>query len=141
MKHFTIAEFERSATADARGIDNRAPGDVRRRITTLVDRVLDPLREAWGHPIIVTSGYRCPALNRAVSGAANSQHMAGEAADIRAATGRRADNRALMRLVVRLGLPFDQMIWEKGDATGPDWVHISFGPRNRRQIIPSNIKI
>lgn len=141
MKHFSIAEFERSETAAARGIDNRAPVIVRRRIEALVDNVLDPLREAWGHAVIVTSGYRCPVLNRTVGGASNSQHMSGEAADIRAATGRRADNRALMRLIVTLGLPFDQMIWEKGDATGPDWVHVSYGPRNRRQIIPSDLKI
>ncbi len=98
-------------------------------LDTLVDKVLDPLREAYGKPIKVNSGYRCPKLNKAVGGSATSQHMTGQAADITA--GSKAENRKLFDLVRSLKLPFDQLIWEHGGA----WVHVSYGPRNRRQVL------
>lgn len=83
MKHFTFSEFMRSETATKKGIDNVIPNvQVENNITALVDRVLDPLREFIELPIIITSGYRSPALNRAVGGSKNSQHMYGQAADI-----------------------------------------------------------
>lgn len=83
MKHFTFAEFMRSETAAKKGIENVIPNIcVESNITALVDRILDPLREFLGFPVIITSGYRSPALNRAVGGSKNSQHMSGQAADI-----------------------------------------------------------
>ena len=84
MKYFTIKELTRSTTAQLRGIDNTPSQQVINNLTALVENVLDPLREAWGAPIHVNSGYRCPALNKAVSGVPASQHMLGEAADITA---------------------------------------------------------
>lgn len=129
MKYFSFQEFERSDTAYKHGIDNTAPESVRRNIAALVDKVLDPLREAWGRPITVTSGYRCPELNKAVGGAATSQHLLGAAADI--TTGNPVDNRRLFQMVQSLRLPFDQMI-DESDFT---WIHISYSPRNRRQIL------
>ena len=129
MKYFTIAELTRSATAQAKGIDN-APGQGHiDNLRALVDNVLDPLREAWGKPITVNSGYRCPALNRAVGGATASQHQLGQAADITA--GSAADNRRLMQLCLDMGLPFDQLI----DESGFTWLHVSYGPRQRRQVL------
>lgn len=83
MKYFTIAELTKSLTAIRRNIDNTPSEEIRRSLTALVDNILDPLREAYGKPIIVTSGYRCDKLNKAVKGAASSQHVKGEAADIR----------------------------------------------------------
>ena len=82
-----------------------------------------------GKPIIVTSGYRCEKLNRAVGGAASSQHVKGEAADIRSVEDTPEENKKLYDLIVKLGLPFDQLINEYGF----DWVHVSFGSRHRRQ--------
>ena len=82
MKHFTLKEFVKSDTARRLGIDNTPSPQVEERLRQLVDYVLDPLREAYGKPIYVNSGYRCPALNRAVGGVAHSQHLTGEAADI-----------------------------------------------------------
>lgn len=136
MKHFSFQEFEKSDTAYRHGIDNTAPEAARRSLAALVDNILDPLREAWGRPLKVNSGYRCPALNRAVGGSATSQHVKGEAADIDA--GSRADNGRLFKLIQQLGLPFDQLIFERGDRNiGPDWVHVSFRAdgHNRRQIL------
>lgn len=136
MKYFTFQEFERSETAYRHAIDNSVPEAAKAGIAALVDNVLDPLREAWGRPITVTSGYRCPRLNKAVGGVASSQHTKGEAADI--TTGNEIDNAKLFQLAIKLKLPFDQLIFEKGDLrTGPKWVHVSHkaGGENRRQII------
>ncbi len=131
MKYFTISELTKSATAQRRGIDNTASPEVASNLTALVQNVLDPLREAWGAPIIVTSGYRCPKLNATVGGAKSSQHLKGEAADIRTVSDNPADNRQLFELIIRLGLPFDQLI----DEYGYNWIHVSYGPRHRRQVL------
>lgn len=127
MKYFTISELTKSATAKRLGIDNTADASIRANLTALVENVLDPLRARWGMPIIVTSGYRSAALNKAVGGAANSQHTKGEAADIRTVSDSRADNMKLLRCLLRSGIVFDQVIAEYVDAAGrPDWIHVSF---------------
>ena len=127
MRHFTIAELTRSATARRLGIDNTPPASAVRALTAMVDDVLDPLRDAWGGPIRVNSGYRCPELNRAVGGTPSSQHQYGEAADI--TVGSRSGNRRLLALIKRLDLPVDQCIDEKGCR----WIHVSHRRgRNRR---------
>ncbi|MCD7803098.1 MAG: D-Ala-D-Ala carboxypeptidase family metallohydrolase, partial [Clostridiales bacterium] len=72
MKYFTIEELTKSDTATRRGIDNTPTAEAVRNLTTLVDKVLDPLRSAWGGPIVVNSGYRCKALNEAVGGSKTS---------------------------------------------------------------------
>ena len=127
MKYFTIAELTRSTTAQLRGIDNTPSQQVIDNLTALVDNVLDPLREAWGAPIHVNSGYRCPALNKAVGGVPASQHMVGEAADITA--GSRAKNQRLYKLLRKLNLPIDQAINEHDFS----WIHVSYGPRHRHR--------
>lgn len=130
MKHFSFQEFERSETAYRHGIDNTALEEARRNIAVLVDRVLDPLREAWGKPLTVTSGYRCPELNKIVGGAKTSHHLRGMAADI--STGNRVENRRLFQMVLDLKLPFTQLIDEKNFA----WVHISLDPADvKRQVL------
>lgn len=129
MKYFSFQEMEHSDTAVRYCIDNRIPDGLKDNIAQLVDHVLDPLREAWGRPITVNSGYRCAELNRVVGGAKNSQHLTGEAADI--TTGNNADNRRLFQLAIDLGLPFDQLI----DESNFKWIHISYSPRHRRQIL------
>ena len=86
--HFTLEEMTRSATASARNINNALhpahPHDaaVIANLKHLCEEVLEPLRRHVGGPILISSGYRCPALNTAVGGATGSQHMTGEAADI-----------------------------------------------------------
>ena len=105
-KNFSWEEFERSNKAAELGIDNTIPDEnVADNIRALVFNVLQPLRDACGHPLKVNSGYRSKALNKAVKGAANSQHTRGEAADIH------EDNPfTLAWLVLHIGLPFDQLI-------------------------------
>lgn len=125
MKYFTLNELTRSTTARLNGIDNTPSHQVIDNLTALVDNVLDPLREAWGKPIHVNSGYRCKALNTAVGGVPASQHMLGEAADITA--GSREANRQLYSLMRQLKLPVDQAINEYDFR----WIHVSYGPRHR----------
>lgn len=132
MKYFTFEELTASATARRMGIPNIPSWRERENLRLLVDNVLDPLREAWGKPVIVTSGYRCAMLNRIVGGAANSQHTTGMAADIRTLTDTAADNRKLFDLALDLDLPFDQLI----DEYGYDWVHISYSRYvTRKQVL------
>ena len=131
MKYFTIRELTRSATATAEKIDNTPSQAVVDKLTALIENVLDPLREAWGAPIIVTSGYRSPALNRAVKGAPTSQHVLGEAADIHTVSDTKEDNKKLYELIKKLKLPVDQCINEYDD----NWIHVSYGPRHRRMFV------
>ena len=130
MRYFTLQELTRSATARRLGIYNTPPASAVKALNELVDNVLDPLREAWGGPIRVNSGYRCPALNKAVGGSPYSQHQRGEAADI--TVGTPSANRRLLALIKRLDLPVDQCIDEKGCR----WIHVSHRKgHNRRQYM------
>ena len=128
MKYFTVKELVRSATAQQLGIDNTPPPDAVDALHELVGNVLDPLREAWGGPIWVNSGYRCPELNRIVGGTPSSQHQRGEAADI--TVGSPANNRRLLALIKRLDLPVDQCIDEKGCR----WIHVSHSKGHNRRL-------
>jgi len=130
MKYFTTAELVHSKTADRLGIDNRCKTEHVTNLTLLVNNVLDPLREAYGKPITVNSGFRCPALNRRIGGAATSDHLKGMAADITA--GSPAENKRLFYLIQELKLPFKQLIDEKHFS----WVHVSYDKNDlKRQIL------
>jgi len=126
-KNFSYREFEASETADRQGIINIInSAQVRDAIQALVLTVLQPLRDAWGQGLHVNSGYRCPALNAAVGGTVTSQHVKGEAADIKAPHPIK-----LAQLAYDLGLPYDQMI------IYPTFVHFShkLSGTQRRQIL------
>ena len=82
MKYFKIEELTHSLTAKAHSIANVPTAEAEKNLEILVDCVLDRIREHWGHPIVVSSGYRCEALNEAVGGVKNSYHRLGMAADI-----------------------------------------------------------
>lgn len=133
MKYFTVGEFIASATAQKYGINNMLPSITESdNIRRLVLNVLDPLREAYGKPIHVTSGYRCPKLNAIVGGSPSSDHMTGCAADIQGTPRTPEENRKLFRLIQELKLPFDQLIDEKGMS----WVHVSLRAKgNRGQVL------
>lgn len=130
MKHFTIDELTHSDTAVALDIDNTPTRAVAERLTELVEFVLDPLREAYGKPIYVNSGYRSHRLNIEVGGVRNSQHLSGEAADITSGT---AEGNKWLFNYIRAYLPFDQLI----DEQGYSWIHVSFAGygSNRQQIL------
>ena len=125
-KNFDYKEFEKSETAARLHINNVITTSlVRDNVKALVDNVLQPLRDAWGKPLHINSGYRCMRLNEAVGGVPTSQHIMGQAADVRC-----SDPLALARLVKKLGLEFDQMILY------PTFVHLSYHEgRNRNKIL------
>ena len=131
-EHFTLAEMMRSQTATRRGIDNTPTPEAQRAMQILVAYVLDPLRAGLGSPVRITSGFRAPEVNRAVNGSPTSQHMLGEAADIKV-DGYGAE--ALATAIVRLGLPFDQVIWYAPERGGH--VHVSLTEKrpNRGQML------
>lgn len=137
MKHFTFQEFERSETAARLKIDNRMYELVEAHVVELVDILLDPLREAWGGPLTVSSGYRCTELNRAVGGSETSAHTAGWAADLVPEDRERTEEFVKWAIdrITAAGLAFDQLIDER--SGGIRWLHV--GIRNlkgeqRRQV-------
>lgn len=136
-KYFTLSELTASPTARRLGINNVPTADIIAALQRLVTNVLDPLREEWGAPIIVTSGYRSVKLNTIVGGARSSQHTYGQAADIRTVSDRPEDNRRLRDLLIHLHLPFDQLI----DEYDSDWLHVSHRAQGNRQQILSAKRI
>ena len=131
-EHVILSEFVRSETADRNHIDNTPTPDVIENLRALCRNVLEPARVAFGAPIYITSGYRCPALNKAVGGKPTSQHLRGEAADLQV---RGVENlRKLYRLIKDHGM-FDQLLFESNKA-GVRWIHVSYKQSgNRRQAI------
>lgn len=126
-KNFTWEEFTKSDTAKAHHISNAITDwDVRDNIKTLVDNVLQPLRDAWGQPLFIKSGYRCKELNELVGGVETSQHRKGQAADVGC-----SDPYALAKLLLKMKLPFDQIVLY------PTFLHISYKDdgENRGQIV------
>jgi hypothetical protein len=142
MKYFTLKELTRSDTATKNKIDNTPTDNAVKNLTALVDKVLDPLREMYGKPIYISSGYRCPRLNKAVGGVAGSQHKTGQAADIQQVKKIIQDgeevtvvdheaNRRVFKLIEE-NFDFDQLLWENGGR----WIHVSYRAdgKNRRQV-------
>lgn len=131
-KNFTLEELLRSATASRLSIPNTPSLSVTHNLILLCNHILQPLRNAYGKPIIVNSGYRSPELNKAIGGAKNSQHMRGQAADIKGSCGTiPQENRKLFELIQKLNLPFDQLIDEKNYS----WIHVSFSDNPRHQVL------
>lgn len=130
MKFFTLTELCFSAKAQQFKITNQPNQEQRTSLEVMVEQVLDPIRELWAEPIVVSSGFRSVELNALVGGAKNSQHTKGQAADI--SVGSALDNRRLFELIVGSGLEFDQLIDEKNFS----WLHISYVEfKNRGQIL------
>ena len=115
-KNFDWKEFTKSDTATRLHINNEiVDWEVRDNIKALVDIILQPLRDAWGGPLIINSGFRCPELNEAVGGVPTSQHVKGQAADVGV-----TDPLALAKLAIKKNITFDQMI------VYPSFVHFSY---------------
>lgn len=127
--HFSLRELTFSATAAARNIDNTPGPDALESLGRLALDVLEPLREAFGAPLTVTSGFRSKALNAALKGAVNSQHLAGEAADLVASClpgeSRKQANKRLFNLAVSLIDSGELKVGQLIDEKGYSWIHIS----------------
>jgi zinc D-Ala-D-Ala carboxypeptidase len=136
--NFTLAELIRSNTATARGISNVPTAVHQENLRRLVVNVLQPLRDIVGRPVSINSGYRSPALNRAVGGSTTSQHSHGEAADIR------VSGMTMMAVaeLIRDRLPFDQLILEGIVPGNPNvgWVHVSYREGRLRRSVLTKIR-
>ena len=131
MKHFTLSEFFRSSTAAKNDIKNEPSPDERativRNINLLVDNVLDPVRDKFCTPVIITSGYRCPQVNRLVGGVDNSQHMSGCAADFHV-KGFTPSMMYEVFLYISNTLEFDQLIFYRSKNI----IHVSYVEKDNR---------
>lgn len=122
--------------AVAKGIDNTPSPEIKAHIVESVETLLDPLREAWGihcnskgpgsSGIRISSGYRCPALNKAVGGSSTSAHCYGYAFDLVPVDGRMMEFKHFCREFVAKH-KFDQLISEGEDKNGlPKWMHVGY---------------
>lgn len=136
-EYFTLQELVASNKAKELGIDNTPSFEDVERLDILVEVFLDPLRKAWGKPIIVTSGYRCPKLNKAVGGSDTSVHKIGFAADLQTAGSFDDFRDFVVSWVETSNIGFDQILLEKDKKTGEKWIHVGLCSNNgsqRRQI-------
>jgi len=124
-EHFTRQEFEVSQTAEREELDNTIPTQLLTPMMELCAGLLEPIRNHYG-PVIISSGYRSPDLNRAIHGSTTSQHCKGEAADI-IIPGKIPLE--VCRWIEDANLPYDQLIYEGR------WTHISYSAKIRRQTL------
>ena len=143
-KNLALAEVTRSETAKRKGISNMPTPEHIENFKLLAERVFQPIRDHFGVPIRISSGYRSAALNKAIGGAGktvngvyipSSQHCTGEAIDIDM-DGTTVTNAQIFNFI-KDNLEFDQLIWEFGTDTNPDWVHVSYDSagKQRKQIL------
>ena len=123
--NFSLNEFISSETALRRGIDNTPSAEVLANLKALCENIMQPLRDWYGKPINITSGYRSPALNRSIKGAANSDHMRGQAVDF---TLPKEDYPKVFEWL-RNNVQFTQII----DEFGFSWIHISYDAKNLKK--------
>ena len=133
--NLSLAEVTRSETAKRRGISNMPTPEHIENFKKLAINIFQPIREHFGKPILISSGYRSAELNKAIGGSLSSQHCSGEAIDIDM-DGTDITNAQIFNYI-KDNLTFDQIIWEFGTDTNPDWVHVSFAANRsqRKQIL------
>ena len=122
-KNFSYDELIASATAKRLGLDNRPTPEEKEKLRQLAEDILQPIRDAWNSPIVVTSGYRSEAVNKAVGGVKTSQHRLGEAADIK--VGGKDRNRKLFNFIYKLIAKGDIKVGQLIDEYSYSWIHIS----------------
>lgn len=133
--NLTLAEVTKSATAKRKGISNEPTIEHMENLKAVAQNIFQPVRDHFGKPIAVTSGYRSADLNKAIGGSSTSQHCKGEAIDMDADVFGGVTNREIFEYI-KDNLDFDQLIYEFGDENNPDWVHCSFISKgNRRQVL------
>lgn len=130
--HVTLAEFQDSSTATTHGINNKMNDSQIASAKLLCENVFEPLRIYLNTPIKISSGFRSLQLNKMIKGSSTSQHTKGEAMDLQ--IGSKGFN------FIKDKLEFDQLIWEFGTSEQPDWVHVSFSSKNRKQVLKATKK-
>jgi hypothetical protein len=134
-ENLSLAEVIRSETAKRKGVSNMPTPAHIENFKKLAENIFQPIRKHFGKPIHISSGYRSDALNKAIGGSKTSQHCKGEAIDIDM-DGTSITNAQIFNYI-KDNLNFDQLIWEFGTASNPDWVHVSYNStgKQRKQIL------
>jgi uncharacterized protein YcbK (DUF882 family) len=135
-KYVSLSEVTRSATATRRGISNEPTEEHLENLKTICADVFDKVREHFGVPIYISSGYRSEALNKAIKGSRTSDHSLGRALDLdQDYRGNGITNMDVFKFI-KDNLDFDQLIYEFGTTKNPDWVHVGYRKgENRKQIL------
>ena len=128
-KNFSYDELIYSATANRLGLNNTPTPEEKDKLIKLAKEILQPIRDRWGSSIVVTSGYRSEAVNRAVGGSKTSQHRLGEAADIK--VGSKAQNKALFNIIQKMIKTGEIQCGQLIDEYGYSWCHISLPRQNK----------
>ena len=131
--HLDLSEVIRSDSAKRNGISNMPTEEHIANFMLLAEKIFEPVREHFGVPIRISSGYRSKELNAKIGGSATSQHCKGQAVDIDM-DGTSLTNKQVFDYI-KDNLPFDQLIWEFGNEDNCDWVHVSYVPNGRKQIL------
>lgn len=131
--HLDLSEVIRSDSAKRNGISNMPTPEHIENFKLLAEKIFEPIREHFCVPIRISSGYRSKELNAKIGGSATSQHCKGQAIDIDN-DGTSITNKQIFDYI-KDNLPFDQLIWEFGNEDNCDWVHVSYVPNGRKQIL------
>lgn len=142
---FVLSELLKSQEATRKNITEQfdPPQAIIDNLKTLCEKVLQPLRDKLGFPISISSGYRCPKVNKAIGGAKGSQHEKGQAADLELFINGTNSNFRLAQEIIRNKIIFDQMILEFGTFEKPAWIHVSYDSTKgmqRGQILRAETK-
>jgi hypothetical protein len=133
-QHLNLSELTRSDSAKRHGIDNTPTAEHLENFKLLAEKVFEPIRAHFGVPIHISSGYRSQALNKFIKGSASSQHCKGEAIDIDMDVSSSGVTNKMVFDFIVANLDWDQIIWEFGTDSNPDWVHVSYTKgKNRKQ--------
>ena len=134
-KHLSLSEITRSESAKRNNISNIPTAQHLENFKLLAEKVFEPIREHFKSPIRISSGYRSAALNKLIKGSTTSQHCTGEAIDIDM-DGTSITNKQVFNYI-KQHLEFDQLIWEFGTESNPDWVHVSYEStgKQRKQVL------
>lgn len=128
-KNFSYDELIASATAKRLGLDNTPTPEEKEKLRQLAEEILQPIRDAWRAPIVVTSGYRSEEVNKAVGGVKTSQHRLGEAADIK--VGGKDKNKKLFNLIYKLISQGKIKVGQLIDEYNYQWIHVSLPRKNK----------
>jgi len=136
-EHLDLSEVVRSESAKRKGISNMPTPEHIVNFKLLAEKVFEPIRNHFRCPIHISSGYRSKELNAAIGGSATSQHCSGEAIDIDMDGSPNGVSNADVFNYIKNNLAFDQLIWEFGSDSNPDWVHVSYesSGKQRKQIL------
>ena len=138
-KNLTLAEVTKSNTAKRLGISNSPTAEHLENLKEVAENVFQKIRDYFGCPIYVSSGYRSNRLNKAVKGSSTSDHCKGMALDLDADVFGQVTNAEIFHYI-KNNLEFKQLIWEFGNEDQPDWVHVSYDPKNNKKTVLKALK-